>query len=157
MTQSLNSVAYGGGPFVVVDVDRGVVGGVPFAAIRDGLSTTLMLSETVQGKETASSVDVRGATYWGNGSGFTAYSGPNSSDPDYYWSSEGCNVPFADNPPCAGFSSSNPGRQSARSRHPQGVNAAMCDGAARFVDNAIFIDTWRALSTTKGREAVDVP
>jgi prepilin-type N-terminal cleavage/methylation domain-containing protein/prepilin-type processing-associated H-X9-DG protein len=157
MSQSLNGVAYGGGPFVVVDVDRGVVGGVPFAAIRDGLSTTLMLSETVQGKETASSVDVRGATFWGNGSGFTAYSGPNSSDPDYYWSSGGCNVPFADNPPCAGFSSSNPGRQSARSRHPQGVNAAMCDGAVRFVDNAIFIDTWRALSTTKGREAADVP
>jgi prepilin-type processing-associated H-X9-DG protein len=107
-----------------------------------------MASETIQGKETSTKIDVRGIVFWGNGSGFTAYSTPNTSDPDLYWDSSACNVLFPDNPPCGGLSASNPGRQSARSRHQGGVNAVMCDGAVRFFENGIFVDTWRALSTT---------
>jgi len=157
MTQSLNGVTFGGAPFVVVDHNKGIRPGVAFKQVIDGLSKTLMASETIQGKETSTKIDVRGIVFWGNGSGFTAYSTPNTSDPDLYWDSSACNVLFPDNPPCGGLSASNPGRQSARSRHRGGVNAVMCDGAVRFFENGIFVDTWRALSTTQGGETVDVP
>jgi prepilin-type processing-associated H-X9-DG protein len=157
MTQTLNGVTFRGAPFVVVDSNRGIQPGVAFKQVIDGLSETLMVSETIQGKETSTKIDVRGIVFLGNGSGFTAYSAPNTSDPDLYWNSSACNVPFPDNPPCGGLSASNPGRQSARSRHQGGVNAVMCDGAVRFFENGIFVDTWRALSTTQGGETVDVP
>jgi prepilin-type processing-associated H-X9-DG protein len=157
MTASLNGVTYGGAPFVAVDVNKGVSGGIPFSRITDGLSSTLMLSETIQGKESSSQIDVRGCVFWSDACGFFAYSTPNTSDPDLYWASGACNVPFADNPPCAGYSASNPGRQYARSRHRGGVNAVMCDGAVRFYENGILVDTWRNLSTSRGGEQVSAP
>jgi prepilin-type processing-associated H-X9-DG protein len=40
----------------------------------------------------------------------------------------------------------------ARSRHPGGVNAAMCDGTVRFIRQNIDISIWRALSTISGGE-----
>jgi prepilin-type processing-associated H-X9-DG protein len=42
--------------------------------------------------------------------------------------------------------------QLARSRHTQGVNAAMCDGSVRFVRNTIDLATWRAMGTAQGGE-----
>lgn len=47
-----------------------------------------------------------------------------------------------------------PANIAARSRHPGGVNVALCDGSVRFVSDAIALDTWRALSTTYGKESV---
>ena len=44
----------------------------------------------------------------------------------------------------------------ARSNHPSGVNAALCDGSVRFFSNSIDLVTWRALSTAKGREVTYV-
>jgi len=41
---------------------------------------------------------------------------------------------------------------SARSRHSGGVNAAMCDGSVRFVDNEIAQETWQGLCTRAGSE-----
>lgn len=42
-----------------------------------------------------------------------------------------------------------PGRiaTTAMSRHPGGVNVALCDGSVRFVANSISLATWRALGT----------
>lgn len=40
----------------------------------------------------------------------------------------------------------------ARSRHPGGVNIALCDGSVRFVDDAIDSSTWHALWTRAGGE-----
>lgn len=51
---------------------------------------------------------------------------------------------------CYYYSSGN--RFGARSEHPGGVNVCMGDGAVRFVNNTIDLGTWRAISTTKGRE-----
>jgi len=38
----------------------------------------------------------------------------------------------------------------ARSKHPGGVNASMCDGSVGFVANTIDPAVWRALSTSRG-------
>jgi prepilin-type processing-associated H-X9-DG protein len=40
----------------------------------------------------------------------------------------------------------------ARSRHPGGVNAAMCDGSVRFFFDDIAVDAWKALGTMNGEE-----
>jgi prepilin-type processing-associated H-X9-DG protein len=45
----------------------------------------------------------------------------------------------------------------ARSRHAGGVQAAMCDGSVRFFSNDVELAVWRALSTSQGRETVDMP
>ena len=40
----------------------------------------------------------------------------------------------------------------ARSRHPGGVNVAMCDGSVQFVVDDVDLTAWRAASTTQGEE-----
>ena len=40
----------------------------------------------------------------------------------------------------------------ARSRHPSGVNASMCDASVRFVGDGIDLQAWRALATRDGGE-----
>lgn len=69
---------------------------------------------------------------------FNAYLPPNSLTPD-----------------CIVHYSFSPGWVAARSRHFGGVNVLMCDGSVRLVSNSIDLDTWRALSTRNGREAVE--
>jgi prepilin-type processing-associated H-X9-DG protein len=43
-----------------------------------------------------------------------------------------------------------------RSKHPGGVHASFCDGSVRFFSNTTSLATWRALSTARGGEAVDL-
>lgn len=45
-----------------------------------------------------------------------------------------------------------PGKVSARSMHPGGVNVAMADGAVRFVSDSIDLNVWRAYGTRSGKE-----
>ena len=49
-----------------------------------------------------------------------------------------------------------PGRinTTAQSKHPGGVEVALCDGSVRFVSQTIDINTWRAIGTRGGGEAV---
>ena len=42
----------------------------------------------------------------------------------------------------------------ARSHHPGGVNASLCDASVRFVSNTINLATWRALTTANGGEII---
>jgi prepilin-type N-terminal cleavage/methylation domain-containing protein/prepilin-type processing-associated H-X9-DG protein len=117
--------------------------------ITDGTSTTLMASESIQGQ----SNDLRGFTWWGGASGFTAWSVPNANEPDVLMGGI-CNVPATYNIPCTTISSPlRPRMMAARSRHsPGGVNAAYCDGHIAWVSNNIDINVWRALSTSQGGE-----
>jgi prepilin-type N-terminal cleavage/methylation domain-containing protein/prepilin-type processing-associated H-X9-DG protein len=43
----------------------------------------------------------------------------------------------------------------AGSRHPGGVNAAICDGSVRFIKSSISPPVWWALSTVAGGEVLD--
>ena len=54
--------------------------------------------------------------------------------------------------PCTTTSTpSYPRLMGARSRHPGGLNAAMCDGSVHFFSFAV----WQALGSSKGGEALD--
>jgi prepilin-type N-terminal cleavage/methylation domain-containing protein len=49
------------------------------------------------------------------------------------------------------------GLRAARSNHTGGVNVLIADGAVRFVDNAIDLTIWRAISTRSGDENAALP
>jgi prepilin-type N-terminal cleavage/methylation domain-containing protein/prepilin-type processing-associated H-X9-DG protein len=49
------------------------------------------------------------------------------------------------------------GFRAARSRHPGGVNVLMGDGSGHFISNSIALDIWRALSTRDGGEVPYTP
>lgn len=84
--------------------------------------------------------------------GFSAYMGPNTSQPDTFPPAAAPCDPTGNNPPCLLTDSVPEMSFFSRSRHPGGVNIALCDGSARFVGDAINVTTWRALSTTHGGE-----
>jgi len=127
--------------------------GENFSSITDGLSNTLMASEVLQGQKS----DLRGFTWWGDAAGFTAYESPNTSVPDRIYSDTYCNNLPLQNLPCAVSDGSNPTRFSSRSRHPAGVQSVMCDGAVRFTPNSVNLAVWRAMSTSRGSETIELP
>ena len=149
--QDYNGVTYMGAPFVPGSPQR-------LTDIADGTSHTLMLSEFIQGQRTANAGDLRGHTWWGSGTGFQTYLRPNDSNPDVVWPTPDWCWPYPDppNPPCTFYSNPlNPTRTfAARSRHRDGVNAAMCDGSVRFVQNSVDPVVWMALGTSRGSEVV---
>jgi prepilin-type processing-associated H-X9-DG protein len=82
---------------------------------------------------------------------FTGYNGPNSPSPDAIYDARFCD-PAPPNPPCVEATTDYPRLYAARSRHPGGVSAALCDGSVRFVGDGIGLETWRALTTARGSE-----
>jgi hypothetical protein len=122
-----------------------------FQQITDGLSKTLMFSETVQGRDN----DLRGFTWWGWGAGFETSLPPNANSPDRMQNIAYCVIADPENPPCIGHSQPfNVMRAAARSRHPGGVNVVVCDGAGRFVSDDVDENLWLAAGSTQGGEAV---
>jgi prepilin-type N-terminal cleavage/methylation domain-containing protein/prepilin-type processing-associated H-X9-DG protein len=131
------------------DVGHGFFGKpVPFGAISDGLSNTLLASETVQGQGN----DLRGYTWWGSAAGFVTYMLPNDSGPDVI---TGGSCDPTRNPPCTTTSTaSRPRMMAARSRHSGGVNTVFCDGHVVFIPNSINATVWNALGSTRGGEII---
>ncbi len=140
-------VKYLGSPFVGDDWNPKHQRIVKLKEITDGLSNTLLASETVQGRDG----DKRGLTWWGWAAGFETFALPNASEPDTMQNVMECN-PVDPNPPCNSQSAANLFKAAARSRHPGGVNAAMCDGSVRFVVDGVELSVWRAASTIQGEE-----
>jgi prepilin-type N-terminal cleavage/methylation domain-containing protein/prepilin-type processing-associated H-X9-DG protein len=100
--------------------------------VSDGLTNTLMASETVQGRHR----DTRGLAWWVPASGLSTFAPPNSTTPDQ--NSGGQCDPAAPNPPCG-----TTGVMSlARSRHAGGVNVALGDASVRFVPDAVDSAAW---------------
>jgi prepilin-type N-terminal cleavage/methylation domain-containing protein/prepilin-type processing-associated H-X9-DG protein len=130
-----------------------IVNGVfSFNSLTDGLSNTLMTSEVIVGQ----GGDLRGFGWWSNGAIFSAWGTPNTSVLDIMPSASYCVPSIRTNPPCdtKGQSSTSGLIISARSRHPGGVNAGMCDGSVKFIKNSISLPIWRALSTSHGSEVL---
>ncbi len=128
---------------------------VKLGEITDGTSNTMMASEAIQGRGS----DLRGYTWWGGAAGFTTYMAPNSTEPDVVTggivTGNICQPTTSPLLPCTATSTpARPRLMGARSLHPGGVNAAMCDGSVRFVQNNIDLNIWRALSTSRGGEVV---
>ncbi|OJW19254.1 MAG: hypothetical protein BGO49_12220 [Planctomycetales bacterium 71-10] len=162
--RTLDGVAFRGAPFTCIGspfVD--IAGyrereqsGVPntcysFAAISDGLSNTMMVSELLVG-QSVNGYDLRGFSWCGPLGTYTAWTGPNSRAADVIWPGL-CNSPKGGvNPPCT--TADVTWYTAARSKHAGGVNVAMCDGSVRFVKDAISLPTWQAISTTQGGEIV---
>jgi prepilin-type N-terminal cleavage/methylation domain-containing protein/prepilin-type processing-associated H-X9-DG protein len=120
-----------------------------FSEIEDGLSKTLLASETVQGRDG----DLRGFTWWGWSAGFETFTVPNASDPDRIYGAQACNSVLP-NPPCMPSSLADLYMGAARSRHTGGVNAVMCDGSVSFVTDGIDLLVWRSVGTIKGDEVL---
>ena len=130
-------------------------GGAPFTpnlntnmnTITDGQSNTLMFSELIIGQRQ----DLRGFGWWGPGGGFSTMDVPNTTIPDYTAQNCDSNAP---NPPCANSTTNAQINLSARSRHTNGVNAAMCDGSVHFISDSISPTTWSGLGTSHGGEVL---
>ena len=71
---------------------------------------------------------------------------PDAREPGYCVSSNPLN------PPCTANVQANGEMMFARSRHTDGLNAALADGSVRFVINSINLGTWQALGTARGGE-----
>jgi len=141
-------------PFAHMNGDRTKPLVVRLTTITDGTSNTLMMSETLCAKSESDN-DWRGDFQNDDGHfRFQALITPNSTSPDIIASGwfQTTNDPLM--PAVAG--ASNAQVAGARSRHPGGVNASLCDGTVRFVSNSINLATWQALSTANGNEAVSV-
>lgn len=127
--------------------------GAAISAIRDGTSNTIMIGEILAGDRSG---DVRGAWAYPSGAYITGGS-PHYSSPRYLLKPNGialddtqCDRPAF----CSAanedrqlrcFSGGSRAFQTARSRHPGGVQAAFCDGSVRFVRDTIELDMWRRL------------
>jgi prepilin-type N-terminal cleavage/methylation domain-containing protein/prepilin-type processing-associated H-X9-DG protein len=146
-----DKVKHLGAPFVLNDLNPPYPDiQVKFREITDGLSKTLLGSETVQGDQ-GQGGDARALTWWGFGAGFQAFDPPNTSLPDFTQGPSSCN-PETPNPPCEQEGAGGLARAAARSRHPGGVNAVLCDGSVQFVVDNVDLTVWRAASTTQGEE-----
>ena len=144
--ETFNGVEFGGAPFAQ---------GKAFTVghITDGSSNTLMAAEVVQGTHG----DLRGFSWWGLGAIFVSWIGPNSASPDVISFIDFCQD-VSPNPPCiAPGSETSPVMMGSRSRHPGGVNVAMCDSSVRFISDAVLLDVWRSISTSQGDEPIEAP
>ncbi len=145
----LNEVQFRGAPFSYYSdgADDKVY---KMSSIIDGTSNTMVFGEVLQGLGT----DLRGFTWWGDASGFTAYLPPNSTEPDRIYSASYCQNEPEINLPCDITTTSAPTMFASRSRHPGGVQVCLADGSARFISQNIQLELWRGLSTTRGKEVL---
>jgi len=143
------------------------VGGVPsggaygpqveinLAAILDGTSNTVALSEVRYTTSTAggTNADSRGVwAYYGMGSSsFSTGYTPNSRTRD--WIDRCRDQVMA---PCGNRNSAT-AIAGARSYHPGGVVAGIADASTRFIPETVDARVWRALGTRGGGESVQLP
>ena len=131
--------------------------------ITDGTSNTLLLSEHILVPDaTAAQNTANSAQYWDtrgrmynalNGAEMLFTSGltPNTTVSDYLSRCNSFN-PVAMAPCIVGGNAAGQEVMFARSYHPGGVNAALCDGSVRFVTNGISQSTFSAAGTKAGGE-----
>jgi prepilin-type N-terminal cleavage/methylation domain-containing protein/prepilin-type processing-associated H-X9-DG protein len=137
------------GPFYHHNGNRATPAETGFRKITDGTSNTLLLSESLKALVSTDN-DWRGDIHNDDGVfRFHTVTTPNSSSPDLI-SSTTFFTP--NNDPKMPVALGSPQRAAARSRHPAGVNAVMCDGSVRFVSQTIALNTWMAMGSMAGDE-----
>jgi prepilin-type N-terminal cleavage/methylation domain-containing protein/prepilin-type processing-associated H-X9-DG protein len=135
--------------------------GLKIGQIVDGTSSTVMLGEGLQ----FPGEDSRGLLYLASCFYSHLYV-PNSRDADKL---EYCvngpngvddrNGDLYPEAPCDSRSMTlprGPMMQTARSRHPGGVNVVFCDGHATFINDGVGISAWRAMSTRSNGDHVSL-
>jgi prepilin-type N-terminal cleavage/methylation domain-containing protein/prepilin-type processing-associated H-X9-DG protein len=117
-------------------------------AITDGTSNTLLASETLMWKLG----DDRRGRMFNSYQGETLFSTlrvPMSTSADAQFS---CGTSLPAHLPCTAVGGSANSINSARSQHPAGVNALLCDGSVRFVPKTIDQVVWSVMGTRAGGE-----
>lgn len=150
-----SSVKFAGAPFSINIAHN-------FAVVSDGLSNTLMVGEVVTPKDAAAWQGYYGVPMYAGGAGFTGWFTPNSFGPDKMARkcfNDNLNAGIQAKCTDAGGDHSNVVSQvvTLRSRHPGGVNVALCDGSVRFVQQNIDLAVYRAASSAQGGESVSLP
>jgi prepilin-type N-terminal cleavage/methylation domain-containing protein/prepilin-type processing-associated H-X9-DG protein len=142
------TVSFAGAPF-------GEDKSVGIQAITDGTSNTLLMAEVVIGVNSSKGDDHRGDIYNDdyNCGMFMAYTPPNTTFPDWMYSTY-CQYPYQQNPPCKPSVTAYQFFNTARSRHPGGVNSLMGDGSVKFVKDSVNYQTWRAIGSSQGGEVI---
>jgi prepilin-type N-terminal cleavage/methylation domain-containing protein/prepilin-type processing-associated H-X9-DG protein len=123
---------------------------VTFAAVTDGTSNTVLVSELILSPDNAGH-DIRGRYHnpAHGGVNFSTRTPPNSPVPDQFnW----CSPRPVRRAPCV-YTGTNM-FVAARSYHPGGVNQAMADGSLRFVSNTIDAVVYSAIGSRNGGESV---
>jgi prepilin-type processing-associated H-X9-DG protein len=137
-------------PFSHVAGNRTMPRETKFADITDGTSHTLLMSELLKAWSPEDN-DWRGDIHNDDGvCRFHTTLTPNTSAPDVIESGWFQRTGDLAMPAVAGPRNSQVA--AARSRHPGGVNVALCDASIQFVSNDIALDAWKALGSMKGEE-----
>lgn len=131
--------------------------GAKFSQIKDGTSHTLCMLEMLQAPAEPSEPCDRRARIWNDDTGcyqIMARDTPNSSAPDH---GRCVNRPELGLPCVDDWSNPNNVYMIARSHHPGGVMAQLCDGSVRFVSDGVDLVAWQAASTMNGGETISLP
>lgn len=133
------------GPFEKIFTGRN--DGIPLKKITDGTSKTILLGEVRQFPGN----DGRGVYYLGSGAFYSHEFMPNTNAQD---SGEWCTTTVNPDAPCteANSGSRGPFWQTARSRHPGGVNMIFCDNHLEFITDEIDRKVYQALATRCGND-----
>ncbi|MCL4204995.1 MAG: DUF1559 domain-containing protein [Pirellulaceae bacterium] len=127
--------------------------GAQLADVQDGSSNTVLLSELIAGSRSG---DVRGAWAYPSGAYFCGAT-PHYDNPRYVLRMNGIALdngmrdrPSAcsadnDDPQLRCTSGGSRSAQTARSKHPGGVQVCLVDGSVRFVNESVALETWQAL------------
>ena len=137
------------------------------AQITDGTSNTLLMSEVIVARQDNNQ---GGGGTWQNGDfrghiWHDAVSSSPSHCPNIFMTINTPNSSVPDNAICGTVANTDPLMpctngastsrvNTARSRHPDGVNATFCDGSVRFFRNAMSVQAWQAMGTMDGGEVV---
>jgi prepilin-type N-terminal cleavage/methylation domain-containing protein len=133
---------------------------IKMTEVSDGLSNTMALGETIQGQwnnddGSGATNDLRGLIWWGTGTYFTGYLGPNSKTGDRFHNSLGTKTSLDSAKfPIGPVPANHENYIASRSYHSGGVQTAMGDGSVKFRSDTINIDVWRALSSSRGGESI---
>jgi prepilin-type N-terminal cleavage/methylation domain-containing protein/prepilin-type processing-associated H-X9-DG protein len=139
---------------------HGDTGSVPFAAVTDGLSSTVFMAEVLKGATN----DVRGLI-WSSVPGGDSYNTrfpPNAFKDIYRGPATGdllsqavlCVSEPGMQLPCQVAGSDAAVYVGSKSRHPGGINSLFGDGSVRFVKNSVPATLWKALNTIGSSEVI---